>query len=82
MGCPSWTGDGKPDKLTAKYAAGVDVFVTEMAVDNVALWALKQGVSPFIGAFTLDNFHTSHYAAGYLANPHPAATRNGDAPVL
>ena len=63
-----WTGDGKPDKLTAKYAAGVDVFVTEMAVDNVALWALKQGVSPFIGAFTLDNFHTSHYAAGYLAN--------------
>ena len=63
-----WTGDGKPDKLTAKYAEGVDVFVTEMAVDNVALWALKQGVSPFIGAFTLDNFHTSHYAAGYLAN--------------
>ena len=38
-----WTGDGKPDKLTAKYAEGCDVFVTEMAVDNVALWALKQG---------------------------------------
>lgn len=63
-----WTGDGKPDKLTAQYAKGVDVFVTEMAVDNVSLWALKQGVSPFIGAFTLDNFHTTHYAAGYLAN--------------
>jgi ribonuclease Z len=63
-----WTGDGKPDKLTAHYAKGVDVFVTEMAVDNVSLWALKQGVGPFIGAFTLDNFHTTHYAAGYLAN--------------
>lgn len=63
-----WTGDGKADRLTAKYAEGVDVFVTEMAVDNVRLWALKQGVSPFIGAFTLDNFHTSHYAFGYLAN--------------
>jgi ribonuclease Z len=63
-----WTGDGKPDQLTAKYAKGVDVFVTEMAVDNVALWALKQGVAPFIGAFTLDTFHTTHYAAGYLAN--------------
>ena len=63
-----WTGDGKPDKLTAQYAKGVDVFVTEMAVDVVRLWALKQGVSPFIGAFTLDNFHTTHYAFGYLAN--------------
>ncbi len=63
-----WTGDGKPDKLTAQYAKGVDVFVTEMAVDNVTLWALKQGTAPFIGAFTVDNFHTTHYAAGYLAN--------------
>ena len=25
-----WTGDGRPDELTAKYAAGADVFVTEM----------------------------------------------------
>jgi ribonuclease Z len=63
-----WTGDGKPDNLTAQFAKGVDVFVTEMAVDNVTLWALKQGVAPFIGAFTLDTFHTTHYAAGYLAN--------------
>jgi hypothetical protein len=39
-----WTGDGKPDQLTAKYAQGCDVFVTEMAVDMVNLWALKQGV--------------------------------------
>jgi ribonuclease Z len=63
-----WTGDGKPDQLTAKYAKNVDVFVTEMAVDVVSLWALKQGVSPYIGAWTIDNFHTVHYAVGYLAN--------------
>ncbi len=63
-----WTGDGKPDQLTAKYAQGVDVFVTEMAVDMVYLWALKQGVSPMIGAAVLDNFHTPHYGVGYLAN--------------
>ena len=63
-----WTGDGKPDQLTAKYAKNVDVFVTEMAVDMVNLWALKQGVSPYIGAWTIDNFHTMHYAVGYLAN--------------
>jgi ribonuclease Z len=63
-----WTGDGKPDQLTAKYAKGVDVFVTEMAVDIVNLWAMKQGVSPMMGAITIDNFHTPHYAVGYLAN--------------
>jgi len=63
-----WTGDGKPDQLTAKYAKGVDVFVTEMAVDMVNLWALKQGVAPFMGAVTIDNFHTPHYGVGYLAN--------------
>jgi ribonuclease Z len=63
-----WTGDGKPDQLTAKYAKGVDVFVTEMAVDMINLWALKQSVSPFIGAYTIDNYHTVHYAVGYLAN--------------
>jgi ribonuclease Z len=63
-----WTGDGKPDRLTAKYAKGVDLFVTEMAVDIVSLWALKQGVSPYLGAWTIDNFHTMHYAVGYLSN--------------
>jgi ribonuclease Z len=63
-----WTGDGKPDQLTAKYAKGVDVFVTEMAIDVVNLWALKQGVSPIMAAFTIDNCHTPHYGVGYLAN--------------
>ncbi|HMK35409.1 MAG TPA: guanitoxin biosynthesis MBL fold metallo-hydrolase GntH [Desulfomonilaceae bacterium] len=63
-----WTGDGKPDKLTAKYAKGVDVFVTEMAVDIVNLWAIKQGVPPLVGALTLDIHHTPHYGVGYLAN--------------
>ncbi len=63
-----WTGDGKPDKLTAKYAKGVDVFVSEMAIDLVNLWALKQGVPTTMGAFTVDNCHTPHYAVGYLSN--------------
>jgi ribonuclease Z len=63
-----WTGDGKPDQLTAKYAKGADVFVTEMALDLVNLWALKQGVPPMMGAFTIDNCHTPHYAVGYLSN--------------
>lgn len=62
-----WTGDGKPDHLTEKYAAGADVFVSEVACDLVNLWALKQGVSPLMGAYVLDNYHTPHYGLGYLA---------------
>ncbi len=62
-----WTGDGKPDELTAKYAKGADVFVSEMAVDNPALWALKQGIPMEIGAFTIDSAHTPGYGVGYLA---------------
>jgi ribonuclease Z len=63
-----WTGDGKPDQLTAKYAKGCDVFVTEMAVDMVNLWALKQGVPPLFGALTIDIHHTPHYGFGDLAH--------------
>ena len=62
-----WTGDGKPDQLTVEYAHGTDVFVSEMACDLVNLWALKQGVSPLMGAYVLDNYHTPHYAVGYMA---------------
>jgi ribonuclease Z len=34
----------------------------------VNLWALKQGVSPLMGATVIDNMHTPHYGVGYLAN--------------
>jgi ribonuclease Z len=63
-----YTGDGKPDHLTARYAKGADVFVSEMALDIINLWAMKQGVSPLYGAVTLDIHHTTHYGFGYLAN--------------
>jgi len=63
-----FTGDGKPDRLTAKYGKGADVFVSEMAVDIINLWAMKQGLQPMMGAVTLDIHHTTHYGFGYLAN--------------
>ena len=63
-----YTGDGKPDWLTAKYAKGADLFVSEMALDIVNLWAMKQGLPPMFGAITLDTCHTTHYGFGYLAN--------------
>ncbi len=63
-----FTGDGKPDWLTAGYGKGADVFVSEMAVDNINLWAMKQGLPSIFGALTLDIHHTTHYGFGYLAN--------------
>ncbi len=61
-----WTGDGRPDELTAKLSKGVDVFVTELLQDTLNLLTLKLGVPPIIGTTTIDHGHTVHYAAGYL----------------
>ena len=63
-----WTGDGLPDKLTEKYAAGVDVFVTELQPDLGTLNSLKFGVPPVMLNSTIDMAHTTHYEAGYLIN--------------
>ncbi len=39
-----WTGDGRSDELTLKYAKGVDVFVTEAQNDLGKLISLKMGL--------------------------------------
>ncbi len=65
-----WTGDGKPDALTAMLAKGVDVFVTE-----TRLTTLKYGMPPIMTNMTIDSAHTPHYATGYLfkqVNPRAA----------
>ena len=61
-----WTGDGRPDELTAKYAKGADVFVTEMQSDLGKLMELKYGYNQALYNFIIDTHHTPHYAAGYL----------------
>lgn len=61
-----WTGDGRPDELTAKYAAGADVFVTELQADTGALMQQKYGLPLWLYNYTIDTHHTPHYAAGYL----------------
>ena len=61
-----WTGDGLPDKLTAKYAKGCDVFVTEVQPDLSRLYALKFGLPQELINPTIDVAHTPHYGAGYL----------------
>lgn len=61
-----WTGDGRPDELTAKYAQGVDVFVTECQTDTGRIIQQKYGLPQWLYNYTIDTHHTPHYAAGYL----------------
>lgn len=61
-----WTGDGRPDELTAKYAAGADVFVTECQTDTARIIQQKYGLPMWLYNYTIDTHHTPHYAAGYL----------------
>ena len=63
-----WTGDGRPDDLTAKYAKNVDVFVTELQPDLSRLNMLKYGLPEFLYNYTVDIHHTIAYATGYLIN--------------
>jgi ribonuclease BN (tRNA processing enzyme) len=61
-----WTGDGRPDELSAKYGKGADVFVSEGTIDSPALSALKLGAPAELWEYTIDIYHTMYYAAGYL----------------
>ena len=61
-----WTGDGRPDELTTKYAAGVDVFVTECENDTGNLIQVKYGLPSWLYNYTIDTHHTPHYATGYM----------------
>jgi ribonuclease BN (tRNA processing enzyme) len=71
-----WTGDGRPDELSAKYGKGADVFVSEGTIDAPSLSALKLGAPSELWEYTIDIYHTMYYAAGYLfkqAQPRMAA---------
>jgi ribonuclease Z len=61
-----WTGDGRPDELSAKYGKGADVFVSEGTIDTPFLSGLKVGAPAELWEYTIDIYHTLYYAAGYL----------------
>jgi len=61
-----WTGDGRPDELTAKYVKGVDAFVTETQADLARINQYKYGLPEILYNYTIDIHHTVPYAAGYL----------------
>ena len=66
--CFVWTGDGRPSKLDIEYAAGCDVYVTELQQEVVEINSGVQGVPPFLARYTIDTHHTPGYAVGYLAD--------------
>ncbi len=71
-----WTGDGRPDVLTAEYAKGADLFVTEGTIDTPLISSLKVGAPVEIWEHIIDIYHTMYYASGYLfqqAQPRMAA---------
>jgi ribonuclease Z len=63
-----WTGDGRPDESTIKFAKGCDIFVTEGQADVPQLFNYKYGTPTEVLQFTIDTYHTPYYAAGYLMN--------------
>jgi ribonuclease Z len=63
-----WTGDGRPDVLSAEYGKGADVFVSEGTIDTPFLSGLKVGAPAELWEYTIDIYHTLYYASGYLFN--------------
>lgn len=66
--CMLFSGDGRPNGLTAKYGVGCDLVVTEVQPEVVAIAAQVSGALPFIARNTIDIAHNPAYAAGYLYN--------------
>jgi ribonuclease Z len=66
--CVAFTGDGRPNSLTEKYAKGCDLLITEVQVELMAISSGVNGVLPVMGRITVDTAHNPGYAAGYLYN--------------
>lgn len=61
-----FTGDGRPNALTLKYAKGVDLLVTEIQPEIISTSAKAMGIMPLMARATMDMAHNPAYAAGYL----------------
>jgi ribonuclease Z len=66
--CVAFTGDGRPNSLTARYAKDCDLLITEVQVELMAISSGVNGVLPVMGRITVDTSHNPGYAAGYLFN--------------
>ena len=66
--CVAFTGDGRPNSLTIKYAKGCDLLITEIQPETVSISSQVAGVMPLTSRTTIDGWHNPAYAAGYLYN--------------
>jgi ribonuclease Z len=62
-----FTGDNRPNRLAIKYCKGVDMYVSEAYTEVLGIQAAALGVLPAVARWTYDNYHTSAYALGYMA---------------
>src|SRR5262249_41755851 len=66
--CVAYTGDGRPNSLTIKYAKGCDLLITEIQPELISVTSQVMGTMPLIGRATMDMAHNPAYAAGYFSN--------------
>ena len=66
--CVAFTGDGRPNSRTIKYAKGCDLLITEIQPETVAISSQVAGIMPLTSRATIDGWHNPAYAAGYLYN--------------
>ena len=66
--CVAFTGDGRPNSRTIKYAKGCDLLITEIQPETVSISSQVAGVMPLTSRATIDGWHNPAYAAGYLYN--------------
>jgi len=59
-----YTGDNRPNSLTIKYCAGVDMLISEVQNAAVSVSSIALGMPPSMGAYTIDNAHTPAYGLG------------------
>lgn len=64
--CVAYTGDGRPNALTIKYARGCDLLITEIQPEIISTQAAALGVMPVVARNLMDMGHNPAYAAGYL----------------
>lgn len=61
-----FTGDNRPNRLVIEQCQNVDILISEVFTETLALQAMAVGVPPANTRMTYDNYHTSAYALGYI----------------
>ena len=66
--CLAYTGNGRPNSLTAQYAKDCDLLITSIKPEIVPFSSTANGTLPIMARAALDMGGNPAYAAGYLYN--------------